>query len=301
MLVKKYQKRLLFGSSFLAFISLLIARFFMVPYFSGKPTASASGIISSILDNLLAALVTSISIACLVLWLNPPEEQSAIMEIVDSPHISGVLKKGRDRVSEYWYKGNTGRYFRSVTLPDLANEARLDNTTKNIFLIILDPTNEKTCNYYSSFRGKLRSAAKDKPWTGLRVRLELYSAIISAYAWKAQEPALNITVALVDTVSLFRIDFSSRLVVITREDERQPALMCRSDSLFYKSYREDLFVSFQQAKILSNNILGVPFTLLDVESTRKILDDVGLGCRELSDSDIFEIISLSRRAENPYA
>lgn len=301
MLASKYQKRLFFGSAFLAFASLIITRFFIVPYLSGESIEGIPGIVNAILDNLLAALVTSISITLLLLWLTPQNAEAAVMEVVDSPRISEILKRGRDRATEYWYKGNTGRYFRSVTLPELAKEARLENATKNVFLIILDPRDNTACEYYALFRQRLRSARKDKPWSGLRVQLELNSAIVSAYAWKAQEPALNITVALVNVVSLFRIDFSSRLAVITREDERQPALMCEANSLFYLSYREDLFVSLQQAKILPNNVIGVPLQYLDVANTRKLMDDLGLDSQNLSDSAIDEIITLSRKAENPYA
>jgi hypothetical protein len=300
-LASKYQKRLFFGSAFLAFFSLIITRFFIIPYLSGKPIEGISGIINAILDNLLVALVTSISITLLLLWLTPQNAEAAVMEVVDSPRISEILQRGRDRATEYWYKGNTGRYFRSVTLPELAKEARLENATKNVFLIILDPRDNNACEYYALFRQRLRSAKKDKPWSGLRVQLELNSTIVSAYAWKAQEPALNITVALVDVVSLFRIDFSSRLTVITREDERQPALMCEANSLFYLSYREDLFVSLQQAKILPNNVMGVPLQYLDVTNTRQLVTDLGLDSQNLSDSAIDEIITLSKQAENPYA
>ena len=271
MLASKYQKRLFFGSAFLAFASLVITRFFLIPYLSGKPVEGILIIINAVLDNFLAALITSISVTLLLLWLTPPSAELAVMEVIDSPRIAEVLKQGRDRVTEYWYKGNTGRYVRSVVLPNLAKEARLENATKNVFLIVLDPLNDNACEYYALFRKRLRSAVKDKPWTGLRVQLELYSTIVSTYAWKAQEPSLNVTVALVDVMSLFRIDFSSRLAVITREDERQPALMCEANTLFYKSYREDLFISLQQARVLPNNVIGVPLQHLDLNNTKKLI------------------------------
>jgi len=300
MLLNKYQKRLLFGSSFLAFISLMIVRFFMIPYLTGKPIEGFVDILYSITDNLLAALVTSISITLLLLWLTPPSLESAIMEVVESPRISEILRRGRNHAMEYWYKGNTGRYFRSITLPELAREARLDNATKNVFLIVLDPTKYDACEYYALFRQRLRSARRENFWSRKHVQCELNATIVSTYAWKTQEPALNITVALVDSVSLFRIDFSSNLVLITREDERQPALMCETNSLFYKSYREDLFVSFQQSRILPDSIKGIPLQDLDAETLRILMLDLGLGDQELSDSDINNIINIAKKAENPY-
>jgi hypothetical protein len=300
MLLNKYQKRLLYGSSFLAFASLMIARFFMIPYLAGKPIEGIISIIYTIIDNLLVALVTSISITLLLLWLTPPNIESAIMEVVEPPRISEILKRGRNRAMEYWYKGNTGRYFRAITLPELAREARLDNSTKNVFLLILDPTNRDACEYYALFRQRLRSAEKEIFWSGKRVQCELNATILSAYAWKTQEPALNIKVALVNIVSLFRIDFSSNLVLITREDERQPALMCETSSLFYKSYREDLFVSFQQARVLPDNIKGIPLQSLDIRSVRDLIFDLDLSGQELSDSDINSIINMAKKAKSPY-
>lgn len=272
----------------------------MIPYFAGKPIEGITSIVYAIIDNLLVALVTSISITLLLLWFTPPNIESAIMEVVESPRISEILKRGRNRAMEYWYKGNTGRYFRSITLPALAREARLDNSTKNVFLLILDPTKHNACEYYALFRQRLRSAKKENFWSEKRVQCELNATIVSAYAWKAQEPALNIKVALVNVVSLFRIDFSSNLVLITREDERQPALMCETSSLFYKSYREDLVVSFQQARVLSDSVKGTYLQNLNTRSVRDLIFALGLDDQELSDADINNIINIVKKAESPY-
>lgn len=250
---------------------------------------------------MLAALVTSISVTLLLLWLTPPRAELAVIEVLESPRIPELLKPGRDRVTDYWYKGNTGRYFRAVTLPKLAEQARSENITKHIRLIILDPRNIEVCKTHASFRQKLKSAEKDKQrWTEQRVQLELNSVIVSAYAWKAKEPLLDIDVALIEVVSFFRIDFSSRLIVITSEDERQPALMCESSSLFYKLYREDLLINFKQAKGLPKSITGIPLKDLNLDNTKKLLSDLGLDSQNLDDSAIKEIIALSKEPSSPY-
>lgn len=301
MLTNKYQKRWFWGSVSLAFALLVITRFFLIPYALKEQIGGILEIAKAILDNLLAALVASISVTLLLLWLTPSRTESAIIEVVESPYIEEVLRQGRDRVTEYWYKGNTGRYFRAVTLPKLAEQARSENITKHIRLIILDPRNTEACKTHASFRQKLKSAEKDKQrWTEQRVQLELNSVIVSAYAWKAKEPLLDIDVALIDVVSFFRIDFSSRLVVITSEDERQPALMCESSSLFYQLYREDLLINFKQAKGLPKSIAGIPLKDLNLDNTKKLLSDLDLDSQNLDDSAIEEIIALSKKPNNPY-
>ena len=133
------------------------------------------------------------------------------------------------------------------------------------------------------------------------MQLELNATIISAYAWQAQEPALDINVALIDTVSLFRIDLSSRLALITKEDPRELALKYNKGSLFYKSYLEDLRMHFRQACQIPKSVQGVPLKNLNIDNVKSLMSVLGLDNQNLSDTQISEIISLAQKAENPYA
>jgi len=294
-----YRRRIFFGSAIAGLVALVSLRFFVLHRFGGQ-TLPLPNILSSIIDNLLVALIASIAVTALVIWLTPPVMKTAVMEVVEPFRIRETLHQALDRTDEWWYRGHSGRHFRAVTLPQLAADARAGNVSKKVFLLILNPTRSETCSYYALYRQRLRSAKRDKPWTPERVLIELNVTIVVAYAWKAQEPSLDIVVALIDTVSLFRIDLSSRLALITKEEPQEPALRCDEGTFFYKSFREDLLSSLQQARVLPKDINGIPLEQLSIEGVKDLLNKLGLENQNLSDQAISEIITLAKKAENPY-
>jgi hypothetical protein len=250
---------------------------------------------------LLAAVVAAFGIALILQWIIPPPVKTARMEVVEPFRIRETLQEALIKTNEWWYRGQTGRHFRSMTLPKLASDARNENASKNVYLFILDPTCVETCERYALYRQSIRSAKKDKVWTAERTRMELNATIVSAYSWKAREPLLEVTVGLTPIVPLFRYDFSSRLALITREDPQEPALRCDENTFFYRAFREDLRMSLQQSRILPSNVKFCSLDQTTVENTRELLISLGLGDQDLSDDSVKEIVSLTRRAENPYA
>lgn len=152
---------------------------------------------------------------------------------------------------------------------------------------------------YADYRRRLRTATRDLPWTAERVSKELYATVLSAYVWKEHEPALEISVALHHTVSLFRIDLSSRLAIITKEDPKEPALRYDAGTFFYTSYREELRMTRAQAPVLERARIG-SFDQLTVENVRPFFLQLGLLRDGTTDEFLQEVIDLARRAENPY-
>ena len=297
----RYKRRVFFAGAFIACIALIAIRFFIVPYFSGQPPANLETILNSIVDNLLVALVASIAITLLALWLTSPSVEIAVMKVVEPIQIRETLQEALYHTNEWWYRGQTGRHFRSVTLPKLAEGARSEKVSRSVYLIILDPSDPEICRRYADYRNSLITARKDRSWTAQRVQLELNATIVSAYAWQAEQPLLDVTVALLTTVPLFRIDFSSRLALITREDPQEPALRCDEGTFFYKAYREDLRFSLQQSRQLPRTDKGIPISMLDANSLELLLVAVGLNSQNLDKADLQRIVSLVKRAENPYA
>lgn len=300
LLSTKYHRRILFASGIAALLAIGSLRFFIIPYFTKQPIQDLPSIISSILDSLMVALISSMVITALVLWLIPPSRQKALVKIIQPFELKDTLADALVQTTEFWYKGHTARWFRSITLPQLASDARSENVSKIIYLTILDPSNTRVCEYYAQYRQRLRSASKNDPWTAKRTRIELLATILSVYVWQSQEPSLNITIALTDKVSHFRVDLTSSMAIITKEDSREPALSCDSGSLFYRSYREDVLMSFQQSRQLPRNVKALSFSDMNNNNTKDLLNELNLDTSDFTDRDIAEIISLAKRPENPY-
>ncbi len=284
----------------LAIVAIISIRFFVLPHYTGQKIPSALEIFDSILDRLLVAMAASLAVALVVDWFIPPATKTETMGVVEPNLIRETLQKALERTGEWSYRGHSGRHFRSVTLPKLAQDAKARSVGIQISLQILNPTNLMVCQKYADYRRSLSSAEHDAEWTAQRARKELIATIISAYAWKARVPSLDIKIALIDTLSLFRVDLSSRLALVTKEAKQEPALRFNEGTAFYAAYREDLRFTFEQATPLPK-VGFVPLEQVDKDNTKQLLGTLGFEALDLSEAEIQDILSTAKAAKNPYA
>jgi hypothetical protein len=297
----KYRVRWFYAASVVTLVAIFLLRFVLLPKLMGPHALSPWETTGKILDAFLTALIASVVITLLREWLTPEYMQSAAIEVIEPFRIAETLRLALEKTDEWWYRGHSGRHFRAVTLPKLAEDARARSITIAIRLQILDPTDDATCARYANYRLSLASATEGAPWTKQRARNELIATILSAYAWKAEIPRLDFKIALFDNLSLFRIDLSSRLALITKEAKQEPALKCDEESIFYTSFRQDLVLGFEQAKALPDNVACVPLRDLTLEHVRRFINDVGFGNLNMDDSVLREITAIAKTAKNPYA
>ncbi|MCI2254224.1 hypothetical protein L2D08_07595 [Domibacillus sp. PGB-M46] len=299
-LVSTYQRRIFYiiSFSFLALVELI--RLFIIPVIFNTERLGLDSILNLILDNLFATGFVTIAIASLVFWLTPAVENEPKLETVEPRRIGGLLKRARE-TNEYWFSGNSARYTRAVTLPELAENSRTQNISKSITMLLLDPTDKKLCEEYIKYRSGVRSANKSGEWTLERIRKDIYASIIAAYAYAAEHPLLEIKIGLKKAFSLLRVDLGENLVVLTKEDKQDPGLFAEAGSFHYSVYREELKFSLKQSKILPiHSIQGIPFSDLNKNNVKKFLNDLDIYESSISDQDLEEIIKLAKDKENPY-
>ncbi|MBU8768269.1 hypothetical protein [Cytobacillus oceanisediminis] len=299
-LVSKYQRRIFYiiSLSLLAIIELI--RVFIIPIIFNTKRLGLDAILNLILDNLFATGFVTIAIASLVFWLTPSVENEPKLETVEPRRIGELLRRARD-TNEYWFSGNSARYTRAVTLPELAESSRTENVSKSITMLLLNPTDKQLCEEYIKYRSGVRSANKNGEWTVERIRKDIYASIIAAYAYAAEHPLLEIKIGLKKTFSLLRVDLGKNLVVLTKEDKQDPGLFAEAGSFHYSVYREELKFSLKQSNILPvHSVQGIPFSNLNKDNVKKFLDDLGIYEASISDQDFEEIIELAKDRENPY-
>lgn len=294
------QKRFIFGTTFLIIISLLIIRYFVLPYFGQKDTIDFLAITTSVIDNLFIASVTYGILSFVTFWLID-EYTINKSEVIQPREIRKLMKSAINETDEWWYSGHIGRHFRAVTLPQLAQEARQENLTKHIKLIILNPSDVNLCESYAVFRNGVRSATKDNKWDAQRVSHELMATIVTSYAWAHQEPLIDLTVILINQISVFRIDLSSRVVLITKEDPLDPALKYDANTLFYNSYKQELVTRGSQGQSLPKGISFISLEKLNVESMQNLVKTLDIKRDFDKDLDYQRIIKICQGAKNPYA
>jgi hypothetical protein len=297
-LSKKYYRRILLASGLSTAIALIAIRFFVIPYFTKQPVQDFTSIINAIIDNLFAALVSSLAVTLLILWLLPTSSKSNV-NVVEPYELKSVLQESLVETSYFRYSGHTARWTCAVTLPYIVSEARARDTTIQVHITILDPDDKRACGRYALLRNRIGVEEQEPEYLRKKHRLELFAVIVSAYSWRAEEPRLDLEIGLSDKVSIFRVDLSSKAAIVTTPGVRKPALKFDSGSSFYNLFREDIISLHEQARILPK-LPGIPFQQLNLNNTKKILQGLGLDLSDLIDEDIDNIANMARKAENPY-
>jgi hypothetical protein len=297
-LLSKYARKVFFFITSILFIFLLLIRLILIPEISTYLNHEMITIINTILDALLSTGISTVIIASLAFWLTPRVVKKSQMDIIDPKEIKDYLEKARD-TDEYWFAGGTGRFTRSKTIPKLATDARFSNFSKKIVLILINPDNNNVCANYVDYRNRVRSGIK-KNWDLKKLKKEILSTIITAYSWKKEQPLLDLKIGLIDHYSMFRMDLSTKLLVITKEDTSEPALMCEKDTFFFKSYLEDLRLSLRQSQILNEDVDGIPFNELNGVNIRNFINSLGLDISIFNNEDFNDIAEMVKKGDNPY-
>ncbi|MFQ3545804.1 hypothetical protein Q7A53_17125 [Halobacillus rhizosphaerae] len=297
-LLSKYARRTFFFISLILFIILLLIRLLLMPALSNLLDENIFNIINTMIDALFSTGVSTVVIASLAFWLTPRVVKKSQMEIVEPKQVKDYLERARE-TDEYWFMGGTGRFTRSKTIPKLAIDARHSNFSKKIHIIMINPENRRVCEKYVDYRNKVKSGLNQR-WNYKKLKKEILSTIVAAYTWRKEQPLLEVEVGLIEHYSLFRIDLSTELAVITKEDPSEPALMCEKGTFFFKSYLEDLRLSLSQSRILTPKIDGIPFSKVNGEEVQKFVESLGIETDPFDIDDFEEMAKIVIKGENPY-
>lgn len=147
----KYMEKLLYSASsrnkFLALSLLILCFILLVRYLLLPHLKIDIHILNKVLEDIISSGFTTVFIAYLVFWLTPKVMNNSNMEVISPYQIKEKLKEGRE-TDEYWYSGGTGRHTRAVTLPEIALSSRNSNTTRRLYIQVLDPTAKNVLDAY---------------------------------------------------------------------------------------------------------------------------------------------------------
>ena len=257
-------------------------------------------ILSRLLDSLFVSLTVTVCIGLFLFYIELPDDEKKF-EIIESFKISEVFEKERSETKIWYFSGGTGRYTRTVTIPELSQKARNTNSHKTIKMQIIDPNNNKACVNYANYRNSLKSASNGTKWTAERVKLESVSTIISAVIHKSNNALLDISICLKESFSTLRIDLSSTSAMLTKEDQLEPALVCRSNSFLYRTYEEEILQTFKEYPQINTTIDFI----VDMKSLKEAdIKNIATQLKiedGLTDANYQEILKSLIENKNPYA
>jgi hypothetical protein len=279
---------------------LVLTRFFIVPWLSGEATPSLADVIDQSLADMLATVVAATVLSAIVVWFTRPSKRPTELTVVHPKDIRPRLKQQLSDARTWWYSGSAGRWNRARVLPELAEKARQTNTSCDVVLSILDPRAEAACLAYAEYRRGVRTGA-DRDWTIEAVRRDLYATIVAAAVFNDEYPLLSVAVNLKKSTSILRVDSSDQGLVITREDPKEPGLVCEAGSYFFDTFRQNMVFERSQGDDLRLEPSGLRFESLDVAATRVLLEKLGFDTPELTDdSAVGAIVDEAKSRDSPY-
>ncbi|GII54055.1 hypothetical protein Pth03_24440 [Planotetraspora thailandica] len=233
------------------------------------------------------------------------EDMSVVRILGSQQEITQAHADARRGALRWSFKGGTGTYMRAVTLPECVAAARREKRHLTIRVEIIDPSDEEVCESYAHYRRSLsdRPDGTGELWTTERVRKESFATVLAAFWYRQRFGLLDIGVGLSSTMTTFRWDLSSHMVIMTVEDPNR-AMAALSGTFYYESCDTELRTSFEQArKVPVDRYKAVPLSEEPtVEEVRRFFDRIDLPLpKSYTDREVVEITRKALRAKDPYA
>ncbi|NNH00961.1 hypothetical protein [Acinetobacter sp. ANC 5414] len=287
-------KKLFFFTLILISIFLILINYFVIPHLEIKSEKTIE-ILTSIINNLISLSITSIGASIAYLIFIPRKLKESELRVLNPNDLKNKFKSLINNTFYLNYAGHTARWNRSKSLDSLIQEAENEKISKEVQFLILDPSNDKVCEYYCSFghsnrnKGNSINTLKD-------IKIELISTILICLI-KNSSPFVNIKIYLSNSVSLFRFDIIEHGCILTKPYSDEPALYFSYGSFFYKSYSDEFRIMKDQSKELK---LSKNYKKIGLSDIKTILNSLGIENFDLDESDLKKITSTIKKDISPY-
>jgi hypothetical protein len=281
----------------LAAAVILLLRFKFFP--EAKDAADWKNTVGAVLDNLLAAVATSLAIGLAYVFLLPsPEAES--LEVIQPRSIAEVIEAAARNCTRWHVRARTASYFTREILPLLRDNALRSGGSIRIKVQILDPENGEALEAYAVYRSNKPGASA--AWSAARVRTEIYSTLLAAAVYRNEAPRLQIDVGLSPDFWVLSLDLSDDTALIAGQNKDEPALCIRKSSQLFSGWSEDFDAGFSMCRIIRPSVPGLNIRDLSrpsaatLGSIRSFLDSMGF--TNIQDAELKEIAKFMSREHN---
>jgi hypothetical protein len=172
------------------------------------------------------------------------------VEVLPDALVGGRLREMLRSADQWYFRGGTGSFLRTETLPRLAEKSRRSGRRIAVRVELINPSNDESCAAYVNYRAAADPYAKSsgREWTMRYVQCEVAASIVAA-ALHAGKSQLSVSFAFSDVSNALRYDMSDDEVVITSAYKNFPALAVQASCPLFSSFVTDLDLSFETAPI----------------------------------------------------
>lgn len=256
-----------------------------------------AGFTVSILDNLAAALIVALLTSWLVWLMSPKSTLEESIQALDPWNIRPALLSPLSDTRRYHYRGRSGRFLRATVIPELFKAGKLAATRRELFLLLPDPTVTRMLDEYAHYRNSIKSP--DGHWDRSRIQAEIVATILFTAFYHNANQFFEAHVYLKSDFSLFRMDMSEQRLILTREDESWPGIICSAQSKFYASYEEEFHVEAKNGTLLTLGNVTLPVRYTD-QDVNPALAALGIQLTVTPDQ-ANEVVKAMRKPKVPYA
>src|SRR6185437_3277793 len=127
-LSNRWYRNLFFLCTALLAISAILTRYYLLPKWDPALAQPFSTLIAQLLEGFVATLVVTMVIGCYLFIATPRVMSKAKFEAVEPRAINSLLREAVLQGQKWDFRGGTGRFTRTETLPALAKRARVTSS-----------------------------------------------------------------------------------------------------------------------------------------------------------------------------
>jgi hypothetical protein len=203
---------------------------------------------TNFLGNFAATVAGFILVYAFYVFVTSPGLRNAEVIPLRDVEISDEIINLVEQVSDYWFWGRSGSYFRCEVLPQLDEAAREARRHVHVRVVVPDPDREGNDLLYMNYRRGLGETA-DKNTLAASVIATIYSVAVAS----AKNPYLRAEIGLCPGVPVLRYDVSSSGALLTRDAKPLPAILVNSGNGYFEMFRDAAENELRQSRRLDWN------------------------------------------------
>jgi hypothetical protein len=230
---------------------------------------------TTFLGNFAATVAIFIATYGFYVFVTPSGLRNAEVLPLRSAEIADEIVDLRVAVSDYWFWGRSGSYFRAAVLPKLDELARRERRHVTVRIVVPDPAEPGNAVRYASMRRGLGEEADAQT-----LAANVLATVIAAVVASARNPYLHVRIGLCATVPVLRHDVSTSGALVTRDARTLPAILVNAGNPYFEMFRDAVENELAQSRTITWNMAAAAFHQtgpVSIEAALSAIDGLSSG------------------------
>lgn len=201
---------------------------------------------TNFLGNFAASVAAFLVVYGFYVYITPPGLRNAEVVPLRDVEIGDEIIRASEDISNYWFWGRSGNYFRSVVLPKLDEAARARRRRITVKVVLPDPCQAGSGELYRRLKVGLGEEADDNT-----LAANVLATVVATVQACRANPYLKAEIGLSRTVPVLRYDLSSAGGLVTRDAKKLPAILVNAHNPYFDMLQDAVENELAQSRLLS--------------------------------------------------